>query len=197
MPVMRQPAASLADILLQHIGAIRNRTCLPLGRVLRIQLGISDDSAYFQEEIRQKLVPISHLQGMMLDWTQQYSPEIAELKDGTASGRTMQFVFPRGVNVPPRIQDPRFRKLNVNDADPPTMRQDVEHYASGFILDRSGTKYYVLQPIEQICVQPYGVPTLLLLYGRTNPWNGTKVAFLFSPKTKTGFLVHGQLGFDR
>jgi hypothetical protein len=193
--VAKPKPVCLADKIQQQMEAVRDHHYLPLGLLMRLQLGISDDSAYFQDAVRNHLAPISRLQGLMLDWPQDCSPQIAELQDGR-SGRTQQFIFPRGVGRPPRISDPRFVKLHVADPEPPSMTQDVDYYASGLIYHRNGTKFYVLQPVEQLAVRPYGAATIILLRGRTNIFDGTKVALLFSPFKKLAFLVGGMITFD-
>jgi hypothetical protein len=195
----RSRAVNLADVLATQMAAIRDHHYLPLGVVMRIQLGICDEAAYFQEEIRKRLAPITRVQGLILDWDQNTCPQIAEMQTGS-SGRTMQFLFPRGVAAPPKISDPRYQKLHIAAPDPPQISQDIDYYASGKIVQRDGTMYRVLQPIEQICVRPYGVSTFILLWGRTNPWNGTKVAMLYKPPRNgsmgTAFLTGGLLSFD-
>jgi hypothetical protein len=188
----RQPPVCIADILDRHLTCIRSRHFLPLGKVLCIALGISDDSAYFQEEVRKKLAPISQLQGLMLHWTQETAPMIAGLQDGL-QGHSSQFVFPQGIERFPKIADPRFRKMHVEDDAQPLMRQDVDYYSSGLVIGRGGEKFYCLQPVEQLAVWLFGAPSLRLITAKTNPWNGTKTAFLYSPTKKMGYLVHGML----
>src|SRR5207302_1927014 len=104
----------LADTLAQQLTAVRNRHYFPLGYMMRLQLGTSDDSAYFQNPVNRHLGPLTKVQGLTLDWDQNHYPQIAELKDGTSS-RTELFVFPRGVIAPPKIADPRYRRLSATD----------------------------------------------------------------------------------
>jgi hypothetical protein len=199
-PAIRRPRESnLADILRRQMAAIRDHHFVPFGQMMRVQLGISDGSSYFQEQVRRRLSPITLIQGLILDWTQDCAPQIAEMNDGR-TGRTMQFLFPRGVPAPPRIYDPRYCKLHIADPDPPKIPQDVADYSSGIIVQRDGTRFYVLQPIERIAVRPYGVATIIVLHGRTSPWDGTKVAMLYQPprgdSVGVGFLVRGLVSFD-
>lgn len=185
---------NLADTLKRHIDGIRNRHYCPLGYLMRMQLGVCDDSAYFQDPVNRHVGSISRVQGLTLDWSQDCYPQIAELQDGKA-GRTEIFVFPRGVVKPPKMADPRYRRLSASDPFVPQIPQDVDHYASGRIFSREYNDWLrVLQPVEQLAIRV--TSTFVMLNGRTNPWNGTKVAFLYSPKKEIGFLVGGLLTFD-
>lgn len=193
-PAVKRPApANLADKLLEQMTAIRNRTHVPVGYVLRIQLGASDDSAYFQDPVNAQIAPLTRLQGLAFEWDQTCYPHMTEM--GTRGSGT--FLFPDGVHALPKITDPRSRRLSPTDPVAPKIRQDLDYYSSGLVIGRDGMEYYVLQPIEQIAVR---IPTsILLLKGDTNPFNGTKVAMLFSKKKRHGmhwaFLVHGLLRF--
>jgi hypothetical protein len=173
---------------------IRERNYFPLGMMMMMMLGVSDDSAYFQDPVNKHLGPLTKVQGLMLDWNQDVYPQIAELRS-PGSQRTEQFVFPRGVCSPPKIADPRHRRLSPTAAPAPMISQDMRHYASGQIFSRQyNDMFLVLQPVEYIGIRV--TATLLRLFGRTNPANGTKVAFLYSPKKQMGFLVGGLLTFD-
>jgi hypothetical protein len=48
--------------------------------------------------------------------------------------------------------------------------------------------------VEQIAIVV--MASMPILRGRTNPANGTKPAFLYSPEKKMGYLVGGLLTFD-
>jgi hypothetical protein len=183
----------LADKLGRHMDAISNRHYFPLGFVLEILLGVSDESAYFQDPVNRHLGPITKVQGLTLHWTQDIYPQIAELSDGRG-GRTLEFLFPRGVVAPPKIADPRYRRMHPNDPPPAQIPQDLEHFSSGQIYSRKGIRFLVLQPVEYIGIRTCG--TLLKLTGRTNPADGTKVAMLYAPAKKLAFLVGGILTFD-
>ena len=193
-PAIKRPRPSnLADILLQQQDAIRNHRHVPVGYTLRIQLGASDDSAYFQDPVNAAIAPLTKLQGLSFEWDQECYPMITEM--GTRGSG--QFLFPLGVRELPKISDPRSRRLSPTDPIAPKIRQDLDYYASGTLLGRDGMEFYVLQPVEQIAVR---IPTsILLLRGETNPFNGTKVCLLFSKKKRHGvhwaFLVHGNLRF--
>ena len=192
--IMKAAPLNLADTLQRHIDGIRERKFFPLGMMMMMMLGVSDDSAYFQDPVNKHLGPITKVQGLQLDWNQNVYPLIAELKTAGLQ-RTEQFVFPRGVCAPPKIADPRYRRMNPTDPLPPMIPQNVEHYASGVIFSREyKEKFLVLQPVEYIGIRV--TATLLRLFGRTNPANGTKPAFLYSPKKQMGFLVGGLLTFD-
>jgi hypothetical protein len=192
--IQKAAPLNLADELGRQMTAIRNRHYFPLGYMMRVQLGISDESAYFQEQVRSKLGPLTRIQGLTLDWNQECYPMIAEIRDGVV-GRTEQFVFPRGVERPPKISDPRVRRLSPTDPLAPMIPQDVDHYASGVIFSRAHNETFrVLQPVEQIAIRVCA--TFLLLRGRTNPANGTKVALLYNPRKNLAFLVGGLLTFD-
>jgi len=194
-PAIRKAAPiNLADNLQLQMNAIRDRKYFQLGMMMNMFLGVSDDSAYFQDPVNKHIGPLTKVQGLQLDWNQNVYPMIAELQSA-AGQRSEQFVFPRGVNALPKIADPRYRRMNPNDPAPPMIPQDVRHYASGQIFSRFHNEmFYVLQPVEYIGIRV--TATLLRLFGRTNPANGTKVAFLYSPKKQMGFLVGGLLTFD-
>lgn len=192
--IQKAAPINLADTLQRHIDGIRDRNYFPLGMMMMMMLGVSDDSAYFQDPVNKHLGPLTKVQGLMLDWNQNVYPQIAELRSPGLQ-RTEQFVFPRGVIAPPKIADPRYRRLSPTDPQPPMIPQDIRHYASGQIYSRHyEDTFLVLQPVEYIGIRV--TATLLRLFGRTNPANGTKVAFLYSPKKQMGFLVGGLLTFD-
>lgn len=193
-PRLQRPKLdNLADILSQQMRAIRDRSHVPVGYVLRIQLGASDDSAYFQDPVNAQIAPLTRVQGLAFEWDQTCYPHMTEM--GSRGSGT--FLFPDGVRELPKITDPRTRRLSPTDPVAPKIRQDLDYYASGTLLGRDGSEYYVLQPIEQIAVR---IPTtMVILRGLTSPFNGTKVALLFSKKKRHGvhwaFLVHGALRF--
>jgi hypothetical protein len=192
--IQKAAPINLADTLQFHIDAIRERKYFALGMMMNMFLGVSDDSAYFQDPVNKHLGPITKVQGLQLDWNQDVYPQIAELQ-APGGTRSEQFVFPRGVTAPPKISDPRYRRMNTADPDPPKITQDVRHFASGQIFSRQFNEMFlVLQPVEYIGIRV--TSTLLRLFGRTNPANGTKVAFLYSPKKQMGYLVGGLLTFD-
>lgn len=191
--VQRVAPLNLADQLAQQMTAIRNRHWTPVGQVMRIQLGISDDSAYFQDAVREKISPITKIMGLTLDWNQNCFPYLAHMSDGRTS-RTEVFLFPRGVEYAPKMADPRYARMSPSDPPVPMIRQDMDYYASGQIFGRDGTRYLVLQPVMQIAIVV--MASMPILRGRTNPANGTKPAFLYSPAKKMGFLVGGLLTFD-
>jgi len=194
-PSIRKAAPiNLADTLEHQITAVRDRNYFPLGMMMNMFLGVSDDSAYFQDPVNKHLGPITKVQGLQLDWPQDVYQQIAELRS-VGGHRSEQFVFPRGVTAPPKIADPRYRRLSSLDPEPPKITQDIRHFASGQIFSRQYNEMFlVLQPVEFIGIRV--TATLLRLFGRTNPANGTKVAFLYSPKKQMGFLVGGLLTFD-
>lgn len=194
-PAIRKAAPiNLADTLQFHIDAVRERKYFPLGMMMNMFLGVSDDSAYFQDPVNRHIGPITKVQGLSLDWNQNVYPQIAELQS-PGGNRSEQFVFPRGVTAPPKIADPRYRRLSPTDPGPPMISQDIRHYASGQIFSRQFNEtFLVLQPVEYIGIRV--TATLLRLFGRTNPANGTKPAFLYSPKKQMGYLVGGLLTFD-
>jgi hypothetical protein len=193
-PAVKRPAAvNLAEILLAQMTAIRNASHVPVGYAMRIQLGASDDSAYFQDPVNAQIAPITRRQGLTIEWDQGCYPLITEM--GARGSGT--FLFPDGVKALPKITDPRSRRLSPTDPVAPKIRQDLDYFASGRVFGHDGMEYYVLQPIEQIAVR---IPTsILLLRGETNPFNGTKVALLFSKYKRHGahwaFLVKGMLRF--
>jgi hypothetical protein len=191
--VMRVPPLNLADAIGQQNDAIRNHHWTPIGHVMRIQLGISDESAYFQDHVNERISGITRMMGLCLDWNQNCFPFLGHMADGKTN-RTEVFLFPRGIEHPPKMADPRYRRMSASDPAVPLVRQDPEYYSSGQIFGRDGTRYLVLQPVEQIAIAV--MASMPVLRGRTNPGNGTKPAFLYSPTKKIGYLVGGLLTFD-
>lgn len=191
--VMRVPPLNLADAIGQQVTAIRNRHWTPIGHVMRMQLGISDESAYFQDSVRERIAGITKMQGMCFDWNQSCFPYLGMMADGKVN-RTEIFVFPRGIEHPPKIADPRYRRMSPTDPPAPMINQDMEYYASGQIFGRDGARYLVFQPIEQIAICV--MASMPILRGRTNPGNGTKPAFIYDAKHRQGFIVGGLLTFD-
>ena len=193
-PSIRRPSpVNLADKLLEQQLAIRDRKHVPVGYVLRIQLGSSDDSAYFQDPVNAQIAPITRVQGLSFEWDQTCYPHMTEMH-GRGSG---SFLFPDGVRALPTITDPRSRRLSQLDPPAPKIRQDLEYFASGSMLNRDGTEFYVLQPVLQIALR---IPTsIVILSGGPSPNDGRYPAMLFSKKKKYGvhwaYLVHGLLRF--
>jgi hypothetical protein len=193
-PAIRRPGpANLAEILQQQMMAIRNRTHVPVGYAMWVMLGGCDDSAYFQDPVNAQIAPLTRIQGLSLQWDQECYPHMVEM---TTRG-SGTFLFPDGVKEFPKITDPRSRRLSPTDPIAPKIRQDLDYYASGRVIGRDGMEYYCLQPVEFIGVR---IPTTLVrLRGETHPYNGTKVALLFSKQKRHGvhwaFLVHGMLRF--
>jgi hypothetical protein len=194
---LRPKSLCLADKIERQVLAIRDRKFADLGLVSRIQLGIADDSAYLQSQASDHLKELTRLHGLTFEWDQSCRPKISEVLDGQQGSR--QFVFPDLWAKLPDIPDPRYRKLHVLDPEPPRIPQSLEFFASGLIIHRDGTKFYCLQPVLQIAIQPFGVPTFLLLHGRANPWDGKHPALLVEAKKKghaMAFLVGGKLDFS-
>lgn len=194
---IRPKPVCLADKIERQVLAIREKKFADLGLVMRIQLGISDDSAYFQSQANEHLKEITKLQGLTFEWDQSCRPKISEVLDGQSGLR--QFIFPDLWAQLPKIPDPRYRKLHVLDPEPPRIPQNLELFASGLIIHRDGTKFYCLQPVLQLAIQPFGVSTFLLLHGRANPWDGKHPALLVEARKKghaMAFLVGGKLDFS-
>lgn len=178
----RQP--SLAEQLDFRRLAMRDKTFIPIGRMITIRLGVDDNAAYFQEQVRTKLVPITQKQGLILDWGKD-GPQMAQC----ARDRDV-YVFPRGIHRPPAIKDPVIGSFHA-----PTIKQDLGHYSSGVVTGRDGTTFIVLQPVEQVVVLVGGAG-MLIMNGRTHPIDGTKCAMLINPQTWEGHIVQGLLTFD-
>ena len=189
--VRRVPKTNLAEVIQMQTESIRNRSYFELGFMMNLFLGVSDDSAYFQEDVNKKIGPITRRQGLQLDWNQNVYPKIAEVSIG--GQRSEQFVFPRGVCKPPKIADPRHIRLNPTDPPAPQIPQDPRHYASGVIYSRHRDEFLVLQPVLYIGVRTCG--TLIRLVGRANA-AGEYPAFLYCPKKEIGYLVKGTLTIE-
>lgn len=194
-PAVKRPAPdNLADKLQAQQTAIRNRTHVPVGYVMRIQLGVSDDSAYFQDPVNAQIAPITKMQGLTFEWDQGCYPMITEM-DSRGSGT---FLFPDGVKALPKITDPRSRRLSPLDPAPIKIRQDLAYFSSGIVFGREhGMEFYVLQPVMQIAIR---IPTTFVILQGQPDFAGRHTALLFSKKPRHGvhwaFLVHGNLRFQ-
>jgi hypothetical protein len=197
---LRAKPVCLADKLHRQVAAIRDHKLADLGLVSRIQLGISDESAYFQAQANGYLKELTRFHGLTFEWDQSCRPKISEVQDGQM-GALRQFVFPDLWPKLPDIPDPRYRKLHVLDPEPPKIPQHLDFFASGEHWHLDGTKFLVIQPVLQIAIQPFGVPTFLLLRGQADPWDqhGRYPALLVE-KTKNqramAFIVGGKLDFS-
>lgn len=192
--VLRPSAVNLADELKIQRAGISRRDFFPIGYMLRLQLGIDAQSAYFEsQKLTEKIASISRVQGLALDWNQTNYPLIAELRSPTG-GRSETFVFPNGVAAPPKIADPRITRLAASDPKVPMLSQNMEDYASGKIVGRDGTTFIVLQPIEQIAVRI--ASTIVILRGFPGPRNGTRPALLYSERKREGYIVGGRVDFS-
>lgn len=197
--VLRPKPISLADKIHRHAAAIRDRKIADLGLVMRIQLGISDDSSYFQSQANEYLKDITRIQGLSFEWDQSCRPKISEIVDGTSSGGR-EFVFPNLWAKLPDIPDPRYRRLHPNDPAAPKISQHIDYFASGKIFGPGGVEFICVQPVLQIAIQPFGVPTFLILRGSANPFDGKHPALLIERRKKRGnalaFLIGGKLDFS-
>ena len=196
---LRPKPICLADKIDRQVLAIRGRKFADLGLVSRIQLGVSDDSAYCQSQADPRAKEITKIQGLTFEWDANCRPKISEVLDGQYGLR--QFVFPDLWSQLPKIPDPRRMKLHVTDPEPPRIPQNLEFFASGLVIHRDGTKFYCLQPVLQIAIQPFGFPTFLLLHGHPDPWDrhGRYPALLVEARKKghaMTFLVGGKLDFN-
>jgi len=208
--VTRVKNTSLAERMEFQQRSIRERHFFPLGRLLTVHLGVCDEAAYFQAESNRAIGARTRVTGLCLDWGQEHGPEIA-----SAQFDRDCFLLPRGIEVPPRIADPLYRRTMVAGAntapdfllngllnpkyfkEPPKISQDLADFAAGKIFSRDGKrKFFVLQPVMTLVVLPYGVKALVLLHGRTGR-DGTKPAMLIDPINRDGFFVGGLLTFDR
>lgn len=193
-PALKRPQpANLADRLIQQQIAIRNRSSVPVGYVMRMQLGVDDDSPYFQDPVNSTIASITRRQGLTFEWDQSCYPHMTEM-GARGSG---VFLFPDGVKSLPLITDPRSRRLHVSGTPEPKIPQRLDYFTNSIIIDRNGMTYYVLQPILQIAIR---IPTtFVILDGQTPDRNGRHAALLFSKNKRFGvhqaFLVFGNLRF--
>lgn len=197
--VLRPSPTNLADKIGRQVSAIRGHKFADLGLVMRINLGVSDDSAYFNGQANEHLKDITRIQGLSFEWDQSCRPKISEILDGMTNGGNREFVFPDLWAKLPDIPDPRYRRLHVKDPVAPKIPQNLSYFASGAIFGPEQTKFMVLQPILQIAIQPFGVSTFLILHGRPNPWDGKYPALLVEARKKghaMAFLVGGKLDFS-
>src|SRR6266568_4335703 len=67
---LRPKALCLADKIERQVLAIREKKFADLGLVMRIQLGIADDSAYLKSQANDHLKEITRLQGLTFEWNQ-------------------------------------------------------------------------------------------------------------------------------
>src|SRR5579864_7192796 len=88
--VKRPQTANLAPILQEQMKAIRDRTYVPVGYALRIQLGACDDSAYFQDPVNAQIAPLTRIHGLAFEWDQTCYPQMTEMH-ARGSG---SFLFP-------------------------------------------------------------------------------------------------------
>jgi hypothetical protein len=196
--VLRPKPISLADKIGRHAAAIRDRKIADLGLVMRIQLGISDNSAYFQSQAQDYLKDITRIQGLTFEWDRSCSPKISEVVDGSSSGQR-EFVFPDLWAKLPDIPDPRHRRLHALDPIAPKIQQNLEFFAEGKIFGPGGTEFLCIQPVLQIAIQPFGVSTFLILHGRPNPFDGRHPALLVERRRRghmMAFLIGGKLDFS-
>jgi hypothetical protein len=191
-PAYQRPRLdNVTEIIQEQTRAIRDRLYVPVGYLMRIQLGGCDDSAYFQDPVNAQIAPLTRIQGLTFEWDQLCYPHVTEMHS-RGSG---VFLFPDGVRELPKITDPRTRRLSPTDPVAPKIRQELDYFASGLLIGRDGTEFYVLQPVEQLAVR---IPTTFaIVNGHAD--RGKKVALLFSKKKShgmhTAFLVHGSLRF--
>lgn len=181
----------LDDMIAWQNERISKREFIPLGQLLTIHMGVCDDAAYFQKNVRERITSISRVQGLLLDWGQTVGPQVARLKDGDT------LVFPRGVADFPKIKDPRYQRRSLADPLPPEISQDVCEYARGRLEGNDGTKFVVLGPILTLVIWPYSkVPCLLLMHGWSDN-SGRYPDFLFDPWNHKGYFAGGSFQFDR
>src|SRR5579859_5691870 len=177
--VTRVSQDSLADVIQLHRNAARERRYEPIGRMLNMIVGPDDEAAYMQKmDVRERIARLSKVQGLQIDWGQNHAPQICWAPHRSS------LMFPFGCPNPPRIADPT--ALGVTRK---RIAQDLEDYASGFVLGRDGTRFLVIQPVLYMGV--WIMDGLYILVGHNDPATGKYPSLLINPKTSEAHIVGG------
>jgi len=177
--VTRVHSNSVGDVIQAHREAIGARRYEPIGKMLNILLGPDDEAAYMQKkDVRERIARLSQYRGLQLDWGND-GPIIAYAPHRSSC------LFPFGISKPPRAYDPVPMAKHGSK-----IKQELEDYASGYMMGRDGTTFMILRPVMYIGV--WIMASLYTMVGRADR-QGDYPTLLINPKTREGHIVGGSI----
>lgn len=182
----------LTGIIQYQRDCIRQKKCLPFGRILNIGLGLDSAAAYNTGEAWKNISKLSKVMGLGLEWKQEEAPVAYWSED------RQSIVLPQGIpNLPTvaaQIYGPRIVRDPKDTRALPRIPQKLSDYASGRLAGRDSSGFLIIQPVLEIVVLTYGVSTMMKVKGFTqdNRWP----FLLMSPTSPEAYIAGGILGFD-
>lgn len=184
------------------------------GRMTELRLGIDARAEYCRGGAWARVSRTSKVLGLTLSWPADDAPWIAFAPDK----QTM--LFPGGIQRPPKcaVRELRLMKMDVQSKElPPGLKwrgselvgddkrgyttQDMADYASGKMTGRDGSKFAILQPLEQIILLAnvrsgaFGSAGTMLNVQGSAAFDGRHPALLMSVNSPEAYIVGGMWTF--
>jgi len=219
---IRQPAApnvtrvsdfDLAGIIEFQRSSIREKNYSLFGRLTNLRMGLDDRAEYFRGEAFRRLCLTNKVIGHTLEWPAEKAPVVAWAMDRST------LLFPDGIQYPPSISIRAFVRVDLASKNLPPgvkwdgsqvvadrkggrVKQNMFDFASGSLTGRDGSRFLILQPVEQAVVLA-NVPsarfrstgTLMNCQGKPT-FDGRHPFLLVSPFSAEAYLAGGRFDFD-
>ncbi len=219
---LRQPAAAniqrvsdfdLAGIIEFQRSSIREKKYSLFGRLTNLRMGLDDRAEYFQGEAFKRLCLTNKVIGHTIEWPAEKAPVVAWAMDRST------LLFPDGIQHAPSISVRAFMRVDVASKHLPPgvkwdgsqviadkgngrVRQDIFDFASGSLNGRDGSRFAILQPVEQAVVLANVTSsrfrsngTLMNCHGKPT-FDGRHPFLLVSPFSREAYLAGGRFDFD-
>jgi len=184
------------------------------GRMTELRLGIDARAEYCRGEAYARVSRTSKVLGLTLSWPAEEAPWIAFAPDS----QTM--LLPSGIQKPPKcaVRELRLMKLDQQSKDLPQglrwqgselvddgkrglTTQSMFDYASGKMTGRDGSKFAILQPLEQVILLAnvrsgsFGSSGTLMDMKGAAAFDGRHPALLMSVNSPEAYIVGGMWTF--
>lgn len=151
-----------------------------IGKMWGITFDVSDGAQY--EKAQQAHRPVRQRM-LMLEWTENSSPVIAQAAGG-------QFLFPAGMFKPPRVVDQNINVIADPKKPAKELAQDMLDLADGFMQNMvTGKKFLVFQPVTSFVCREFG--RLKQYKGYVDPATGTYPSLVYDPFTLEAHMIGG------
>lgn len=211
--IQRVSDFDLAGIIEFQRSSIREKKYSLFGRLTNLRLGLDDRAEYFSGEAFRRLCHTNKVMGHSLEWPAEKAPYVAWAMDRST------LLFPDGIQHPPSISIRAFMRVDVTSKDLPPgvkwdgsqvvadrksgrVKQDIFDFASGSLTGRDGSRFAILQPVEQAVVLANvssarfkSNGTLMNCHGKP-AWDGRHPFLLVSPFSAEAYLAGGRFDFD-
>jgi len=211
--VQRVGAFDLTGIIDYQRESIRLKRFSFFGRLTNLRLGLDDRAEYFQSDAFQRLCVTNKVIGHTLEWPADKAPAVAWADDRST------LLLPDGIQYAPSISIRAFMRVDlaskhlppgvkwngsrvVADKASGRVRQNMFDFASGALTGRDGSRFAILQPVEQAVVlanvrstrwQSNG--TMMNCQGKPT-FDGRHPFLLVNPFSPEAYLAGGKFDFD-